>query len=1095
MLTVFITDTERGFQISQRRCDGGRDLVGDPRRLPQHPDFASLRFYLEDYLHHPVGAFADRAQHVAGTDMPAWGRWFVDAIFGDEGLLSALQEIIIEQLRRGLSASVVIESTRHSVQALPWELMVPWVVPELPSNRLSVIRSFGAFDPTTTEQFGSRMLMVIARPSGARDIDHQIIAQQVTRWNSARAGPLHIDVLRPPSFGQFERALADASAAGQPYDIVHFDGHGDFSNDAGSEDGGGYLMFEGGDAAPDAVPADVFAAALRAGHVKFVLLNACRSAAIDGLDGTAPGVATAILASAGVAAVVAMTHNIQVRAAELFVSAFYNGILSGAPVTSCFVAGRNALVADFGRPSPIGLIPLQDWMVPVLYAARDLAFAEAKRSEGETVAGETSAPALYGRDDAFLHLERMLHEGMVVLLHGTIGIGKTALATRFAEWIRQTGGLGKEKSGASGWLRLSGWPPDRSVAMPDAPLVIVDDIEHISVLSTAEEAKAFVTPFIEFLRDVAQRNGRVILITRSAVPWLKLSGLRVQRLDDAEAGALCTALVPGDGGSELREGRLALVRRLAGHPGAIESIWPQLKTRTVSDLADALDGAPSPARDSIVPDTRTVAALRRTLDFLDDDLRPYFMAVVFLLGVADALTLKICLAGCGLVGSIQDAHKPALTLLKAAWAAGAGAPATEFPPPNATDLDLLLRPMRLHPQLPLAFADQPGPKGESPIEWQAKVCRVIAEAQAGLARIVMRDIEQNPHRATVFQALELQRDCLVRSLGLLFNDRAFDDAAALLGLIARVESETTGDKRLVGDWTGRILRQLGDDPGGMTYDAFFAWLPIYANQAIRILQAKEVDAAEQMFETVRTLLESGYVEAPAVLALCYRMLGQVHGSRPSIRDADVALDWFEKAIALSRPRDNAHELACGLHDRATVLNGLNRFKEAERDALEAARLRDEIKDRRQLAHTYRLLSSIYRGSGRLSEAQQYSDLAGIAAMGAQDLVAEGQSLLDLVNASLLMGPDAKQQLTRAIQCFLAAKADRQLVLAYLQMAQIEQMASDFDEAERWLHHAGETATLAGDKGLLAQVSQAKLLLERIGRSDRAGKAPPDAVKR
>lgn len=1080
MLTVFITDTEAGFEISRYESGGAREIVGKHRSFPNLHDFGSLQSYLEDYIKHPVGVFADHAQRVVDTEMRAWGLWFADSMFEDQGPISALRATIVERLRAGDPVTIVIESEQPAVHALPWELMLPQLAPRLPESRLAVLRSFGAFDAGTIRRSGSRLLIVIARPAGARDVDHQIIARQVMRWNIASGKPLRIDVLRPPSFGQFEQALAAAANAGQPYDLVHFDGHGDFVDDVATGAIRGCLIFETDSGGPDAIGADGIASALIAGEVKLVILNACRSGAVSGLDQTAHGVATRILASKSAIAIVAMTHNVQVRAAELFVSAFYGAYLSGNPVTHCVSAGRNALIANPGRASTIGVIPLQDWMIPVLYAAGDLHFEHAAPFSGDTMAATTWAPPLVGRDDGFLNLERMLQSHIFVHLHGSVGIGKTAMAEGFGEWISLTGGLGKEKAGARGWLRLTGWPPDRSTPLPEAPLVILDDIDHVSVFSTANEVRVFVAALFEILRDIAKVGGRLILITRSGLPWLRFSTLGVQRLGTVGAAALASTHdhATRSAEAETKDDRLALMRRLAGHPGAIGSVWRHLETTTASELIAALDGKPTPVRDLLRPDTQTSAALQRSLAFLRRDLRPYFALVALSLGVADALTLKLCLMRCGVARSPADADELALSLLRAAWAAGAGAPTTQFPLEDATDLDLLLHPMRLHPQLALAFTALSGPQDEEPAQWQAEMCWALAQTHADLAKLVLRDIEHNRYRHMVFHALALQRDTLVRSLDLLFDRQVLGDAAILFGLIARVDRETSGDEKFAKGWTDRLLRQVGNNPAAMTGEARLAWLATYCNEATNMLQTGEIGIAELMFEAVRQFLESGIIDAPSSLALCYRMLGQVNGRKTTIADAEAALGWFGKAIELSRAHDNKFQLACGLHDRATVLAAMNDLTPAENDALEAVDIRDEINDRRQLAQTYKLLSSIARGRANFDEAEQYSDLAAIAAGVSQDPIAQGTALMARVNASFLMGEQAKDDLTQAIECFLHVKASPQLAAAYLQMSQVLQMEGEFDAAAEWIRHAAEAARKTGDTNLIVQVSQAEQLLAR-----------------
>jgi tetratricopeptide (TPR) repeat protein len=202
----------------------------------------------------------------------------------------------------------------------------------------------------------------------------------------------------------------------------------------------------------------------------------------------------------------------------------------------------------------------------------------------------------------------------------------------------------------------------------------------------------------------------------------------------------------------------------------------------------------------------------------------------------------------------------------------------------------------------------------------------------------------------------------------------------------------------------------------------------------------------------------------------------------------MAITWFDKAITLAKSIENHAELASALHDRALTLSGLNRLEEAEIDAVEAAELRDQLNDRGQLAQTYQLLSSICRGSGRFLEAEEYSDRAAVTAALAQDPTAEGRALMDLVAANLLTGPDAREHLTKAVECFLRGEAHSELVMAYLRLAQIDQVARSFNTAEEWIRHAREEAEKTEAVALLQQVEAAEMLLKHNRAVGAAGTA-------
>lgn len=50
-----------------------------------------------------------------------------------------------------------------------------------------------------------------------------------------------LDVLRPPTFEQLSKVLRNAKAKGEPYHIVHFDGHGMYA-DVQDNGGGGFRL-------------------------------------------------------------------------------------------------------------------------------------------------------------------------------------------------------------------------------------------------------------------------------------------------------------------------------------------------------------------------------------------------------------------------------------------------------------------------------------------------------------------------------------------------------------------------------------------------------------------------------------------------------------------------------------------------------------------------------------------------------------------------------------------------------------------------------------------------------------------------------------
>jgi hypothetical protein len=150
---------------------------------------------------------------------------------------------------------------------------------------------------------------------------------------------------------------------------------------------------------------------------------------------------------AGAAGVVAMGYNVYVDTAARFTADVYTGLLAGQSLGAAVGAGRRRLAA---RPAGELGVPVQDWMVPVVYEAAPLHLVEHAARPGRALprprrmtAGLPPAPGVgfFGRDDTLLALDRAFGSQPIVLLHGEPGIGKTAAAAEFGRWYQRTGGV------------------------------------------------------------------------------------------------------------------------------------------------------------------------------------------------------------------------------------------------------------------------------------------------------------------------------------------------------------------------------------------------------------------------------------------------------------------------------------------------------------------------------------------------------------------------------------------------------------------------------------------------------------------------------
>lgn len=196
-----------------------------------------------------------------------------------------------------------------------------------------------------------RVLAVISTPRGYREL-----AEADEEWRRLRAV---LEPLRAGGLIQLERlerptpeALETRLRTGRPVHVLHFVGHGGFSELRGE----GVLVFE--DEAGDGVPVGGQSLAyLLQDHpsLRLAVLNACngaRSSRENAFAGTAQ-----TLVQRGVPAVIAMRSEVMDETACGFAEKFYRALAAGLPVDACVGEVRRALAAERNP----------EWGTPVLY--------------------------------------------------------------------------------------------------------------------------------------------------------------------------------------------------------------------------------------------------------------------------------------------------------------------------------------------------------------------------------------------------------------------------------------------------------------------------------------------------------------------------------------------------------------------------------------------------------------------------------------------------------------------------------------------------------------------------------------------------------
>ena len=449
-----------------------------------------IRWYFENYRQGPANAVTRPRAERAERRLAELGRGLFAAVFEASPATRSLWAAVQPQLAR---FRVEIVTDVAGATSLPWEAMTdPGTGQPLALGAGVMVRAQpqAALAPVLAEADAPlRVLVVIARPH-VTDVPFRSVAQHLVRLQEASTQALQLDVLRPPAFLQLTRVLQAAQDRGAPYQVLHFDGHGEWGDPTDSQwlgrlipvaPGGladvwlasparpgahGYLLFENPALPGNAqlVDGPALANLLTGTGVSLLTLNACRSALAEPPSLPAGGLgdphaevrAFGSLAQevmdAGTAGVLAMRYNIYVATAARLVASVYAGLLGGQ---SFGAAVRTARISLATSPPPGTGAAIQDWMVPVAYEAAPLHltthppgnhYDETAPAPPATISlSDDALPApsplgFYGRADTLLALDRTFDTQPIVLLHGEAGIGKTTTAAEFARWYTRTGG-------------------------------------------------------------------------------------------------------------------------------------------------------------------------------------------------------------------------------------------------------------------------------------------------------------------------------------------------------------------------------------------------------------------------------------------------------------------------------------------------------------------------------------------------------------------------------------------------------------------------------------------------------------------------------
>ncbi len=442
-------------------------------------DREDLRWYLEEYLQYDADPAPMIAARIEGH-IAEMGIGLFKAVFQADEDARDLWAKLRDRLN---DTRVEIITGVQEATALPWELLRdPKTDTPLALRADAFVRaSHQVAQSPHISQAGAgpiRILLVICRPGGSDDVPFRSVASRLIKGLSETAREtFQLDVLRPPTFAQLSKVLRAGKARGEPYHVVHFDGHGTYEELI--EPGGlaairralsslvlsgarvgahGYLLFENPAVEENLqlVDGPALGKLLAETDVAVLVLNACRSAhaeappmpvikaepdstAIAGGPGSdvhskvrAFGSLAQEVVDAGVAGVVAMRYNVYVVTAAQFVADLYESLAGGWALGEAVTLGRKQLEAQPLREIAYEPRPLQDWMVPIVYEAAPVTLFSKPAQTTElkiTVSASAAAPSsgglapevqrqpdagFFGRDETLLALDRAFDTQQIV---------------------------------------------------------------------------------------------------------------------------------------------------------------------------------------------------------------------------------------------------------------------------------------------------------------------------------------------------------------------------------------------------------------------------------------------------------------------------------------------------------------------------------------------------------------------------------------------------------------------------------------------------------------------------------------------------------
>ncbi|MEO0394353.1 MAG: CHAT domain-containing protein [Cyanobacteria bacterium P01_A01_bin.137] len=645
--------------------------ISDPFDAKQEQE---LEFYFEEWITFPFDQKV-KAQRAAAS-IQTYGHDLFEQVFAERRAYSAYERACQQGLSN-LQIEILGESPEF--QALHWEALKDPDQPRafavdcvVTRKRLSEKDTANVLQPSAT----INLLVVTARPDEESDVGYRTISRPLIEAIQQAQLRVNVELLRPGTYQALSEHLEDKEGY---YHIVHFDVHGGLMThdqfQAGAKkdrytyqarygrsdmqpyDGvKAFLFLEGktkGKADP--VEAGELAELLINKGIPVCILNACQSgkqvragsstASLEeeGESEETSAVETSLgsrLMAAGVQMVVAMGYSVTVSAAALMMEKLYGQLFAQKGIPEAIRLGRKELYNQKNRRVYFNqIVELEDWLLPVMYANRevDLKLRDMDFEEEEAYyEAITALEARYefqeptygfvGRDLDILKIEKALFRHNILLLRGMGGTGKTTLLRYLWRWWLTTNfvedafyfgyddkaytveqivhEIGKQVYARREQALFQAMNPEVQAAKlakklcEEKYVLILDNLESVTgqelaiqnTLPQAEQQK-----LCRFLAKLINGKTRVLLGSRSGEDWLasvftvegKANVYQLAGLDPESRSVLAEKVLAAQVKDPKRIAALRvdagfkrLMKMLAGYPLAMEVVLGNLVRQT-----------------------------------------------------------------------------------------------------------------------------------------------------------------------------------------------------------------------------------------------------------------------------------------------------------------------------------------------------------------------------------------------------------------------------------------------------------------------------------------------------------------------------------